>query len=341
MSTVILTCAGKSTRFPDHRPKWSLTHPNGNLMAAESIKGLKGITRLIVAMSGDDMKRFGRENILAEMRVGCPSNTGIQMVDVGDSPSHVGTIRRAIWETGLNGSFTAKDCDNYFEYEVPEGNAVAVADLMEVGRIDPSNKGYVAVAPRGDEVVDIRERKAISHLFSCGAYSFADADEFYKWSQGCNRVSEVIRMQMSQGFKAFKVNNYVDWGTAEDWLSYTAQFKTLFVDIDGVLVEASHRTFSPKWGESPVIQANIDYLNRLAETGKVEIILTTSRPEIRRGQTVNQLQSLKYHRLIMGLRNCGRYLVNDYVSKRGQHTCFAINVERDSELLEQALGRNK
>ena len=38
---LILPVAGMSTRFPNVKPKWLLTHPNGNLMIAEAIKGLK------------------------------------------------------------------------------------------------------------------------------------------------------------------------------------------------------------------------------------------------------------------------------------------------------------
>ena len=36
---LIIPMAGKSTRFPELRPKWMLTHPNGNFMALESILG--------------------------------------------------------------------------------------------------------------------------------------------------------------------------------------------------------------------------------------------------------------------------------------------------------------
>ena len=45
---VILPVAGKSSRFPNVRPKWLLTNPNGNLMVVDSIigLGLKDITCL-------------------------------------------------------------------------------------------------------------------------------------------------------------------------------------------------------------------------------------------------------------------------------------------------------
>ena len=37
---LLLPVAGMSTRFPNMKPKWLLTNPNGNLMIIESILGL-------------------------------------------------------------------------------------------------------------------------------------------------------------------------------------------------------------------------------------------------------------------------------------------------------------
>ena len=37
---LILPAAGQSTRFPNTRPKWMLTHPGGNMMVVEAIRGL-------------------------------------------------------------------------------------------------------------------------------------------------------------------------------------------------------------------------------------------------------------------------------------------------------------
>ena len=38
---LILPVGGLSSRFPGVKPKWLLTHPNGNLMITEAIKGLE------------------------------------------------------------------------------------------------------------------------------------------------------------------------------------------------------------------------------------------------------------------------------------------------------------
>ena len=37
MITLIIPCAGKSSRYPDIRPKWLFTHPDGKLMLEKSI----------------------------------------------------------------------------------------------------------------------------------------------------------------------------------------------------------------------------------------------------------------------------------------------------------------
>ena len=41
MKNLIIPCAGKSTRFPNMKPKYLLTHPKGGILMLEGIKGLK------------------------------------------------------------------------------------------------------------------------------------------------------------------------------------------------------------------------------------------------------------------------------------------------------------
>ena len=40
MNTLIIPCAGKSSRFPNMKPKYMLTHPDGKLMIEKSIEQL-------------------------------------------------------------------------------------------------------------------------------------------------------------------------------------------------------------------------------------------------------------------------------------------------------------
>ena len=40
MSTLIIPCAGRSSRYPNLRPKWLLTHPDGDLMLEKVVDAL-------------------------------------------------------------------------------------------------------------------------------------------------------------------------------------------------------------------------------------------------------------------------------------------------------------
>jgi hypothetical protein len=304
-------------------------------MAAESIRGLRGYDRLVMALNGRDRLRFGLDLVHREMSL---AGFNADVVDVGDSSSHVETIIRALSHVEPADSFTAKDCDNYFELELAAGNYVAVADLHTVGKVEAGNKSYIV--PVDGQVRRLAERQILSHLFCCGAYSFGRADVFLAAAGDRRYVSQVI-MEMIEGGVMFEhrlVSGYEDWGTEEDWKQYRAGFMTLFVDIDGVLVQSSHRSFRPRWGDSKVIMENVEYLNELRATGKVEIILTTSRSEDVRQVTEEQLDGLQYDRLVMGLRSCARAIVNDVVPARGESSCVAVNIERDSVSLARLIG---
>jgi len=63
-------------------------------------------------------------------------------------------------------------------------------------------------------------------------------------------VSHIIYQMILEGasFSGSPVTQFEDWGTLKDWNSYRSRFCTLFVDLDGVLVENSAEYFSPFWG---------------------------------------------------------------------------------------------
>jgi len=339
MHTLLLTCAGKSTRFPNYRPKWAITHPSGNLLAAEAIRGIRGYTRLVVVLREDHMESYGRERIEHEFSL---AGFKAEVVSVPETGSQVETVLRALHH--VSGVFTVKDCDNYFRLDLGGENSVAVVDLHTCGPMNAGNKSYAQVD--GERVVHLREKEIISATFCCGAYSFSSATHFLAGaltgqpeylSQVMNNLcaaGEVVVAKSAQG--------YVDWGTEEDWQAYTRRFKTLFVDIDGVLCESSHRSFAPAWGTTPAIAENVKAINAQHETGAVEVILTTSRGEFARAVTEEQLAraGLRYDRLIMGLRNCPRVLINDAESKRAEKTAFAVNLERDAPDLARLLRRD-
>ena len=111
----------------------------------------------------------------------------------------------------------------------------------------------------------------------------------------------------------------------------------MFVDIDGTLVTNSSTHFPPYVGEGTAIQENIDYLNQLYQSGKVKIILTTSRPEEHRGTTVFEMEEkgISYDQLIMGLPHAQRVVINDFARSNPYPSAKAINIPRNANNLKE------
>jgi len=344
MSTLILMCAGSSARYPGDRPKWSLTHPSGNIMAAEAIRSLTGFTRVVAAFNTADADHFGVDAIRAELsQVQTWASVDTHVAVIGKPRGHARDVATVLRMADVVGPFTAKDCDNTFAVTTePRGNWVAVSSLMGVGRVDPANKSYVACHGGVGAIARIEERVCLSEWFCCGAYGFASPELYFAYLSDVDaHVSQVISRAICAGeqFTAERASEYADWGTAEDWQRYRSTFRTLFVDVDGVLVQGSHRSFHPQWGATNLMSRNVAYLNEMHATGRCEIILTTSRPESMREKTIAQLSGVAFDRLVMGLRSCSRVVVNDYIAVRGERTAFAVQLERDNDGLREAMRR--
>jgi hypothetical protein len=191
----------------------------------------------------------------------------------------------------------------------------------------------------------------IGDRFCCGGYGFIDAEEFRASYEKISAIREInveslyvshIIHDMLLHDKKFSVaeaGEYLDWGDQEAWLKFCAQYKTIFVDIDGVLVENSSEYFEPKLGVSLGLTKNIETINRLFDSGKAHIILITSRRSIYNEITEAQLQELgaKYHRIIYDLPHAQRILVNDFAISNPFPSAVAINLERDRDILNKLL----
>ncbi|MDP1776524.1 MAG: hypothetical protein Q8K94_07900, partial [Moraxellaceae bacterium] len=191
----------------------------------------------------------------------------------------------------------------------------------------------------------------VSPTFCVGGYGFEEADDFIRVYEQLSDnkdlyISHIIFQMLLEGekFKGQNVSEYSDWGTIKEWNSYKAQYTTLFVDLDGTLVINSGQYSSPRWGDTDGIEKNITAINTLHASGKVEIILTTSRKESFREDTVEQLKRLgiNYDQIIFGLVHGKRIVINDYAKTNPYKSCDAINIKRNSddlsEMLEESLG---
>jgi len=329
---LILTCAGKSTRFGDRKPKWAQTHPSGNIMAVEALRGLGFDFEIILCVGKDHSAMFRLDEI---ERCFASAGYALKAILSMDTPSQVQTVREALEHIDAE-NFVVRDCDSLVSVSsIPSGNFVTYFDASG-SSINIYNKSTVRVIE--GEVISIREKSAHSPLVSVGLYGFK-RKAFEKALAEVKKDGELYLSDLYQqmtNIKAVQAYGYSDWGTKTDWIHFKRDYATLFVDIDGTLFKSSHRHFSPKWGESEPLEKNIAFINQCVSSGKKHIVLTTSRTEDTRQITVEQLQraGLQYHTLLMGLPVCKRVIINDFDVDSGIIGCGEINIPRDSDKLE-------
>jgi len=350
MKNLLIPVAGKSERFPGMRKKWMLTHPNGNSMLLESVKGLnlEFFDNIYISVLREDYEQYNVDELIFKEFRKIDVNKDKIHIYILEEPtkSQPETIYKTIVDNNVEGFILIKDSDNYFELpKIEEGNTISIYDLNLIDSVNPRNKGYVTVDNDGF-VNSIVEKKVVGSLFSCGGYMFKDVEIFKKYYNKVNKYDNIYLSHIYQSMilddipvKVLLADNYIDWGTLTEWDNYKSEYKTLFMDLDGVIVENSAEYFEPYWGETDALKENLKYLNSLYDEGKTQIIITTSRTEEYKEKTLKQLQKigLKYHKIIFGLLHAKRIVVNDYSATNKYKTCDAINIKRNSDELKNML----
>ena len=350
MRSLIVPMAGRSSRFPNMRPKWMLTHPMTNrFMVTESILGLNldffDNIWFICLQEHEDKYQFMKGLVSELDEVGLRAKSNIVLLpEQTDSQSE--TVYTFLSGQELEGFVFIKDSDGFYRCDVEERNQVAYFDLNDMDDINARTKSYIELDVN-NVITNIVEKKVVSSTFSSGGYGFADAKEFCKTFEklqdmdGECYISHIIFEMMLSGstFYGTKTTDFKDWGTLDAWNKYKSQYKCLFVDIDGTLVTNSSIHFPPYVGSGDPLEDNIELLDDLHQQGKVKIILTTSRPERLRQLTLMELQTkgIPYDELIMGLPHCQRVVINDFARSNPYPSCSAINIPRNQNNLKEFL----
>lgn len=342
---VIIPCAGRSTRFPNMRPKYLLADYLSRRMIElaagpyldehrvhavilQEHEDAYGVIQILHEIFGDRVSPI----VLTQPTSG-PAETiaqALRILDLGDSP------------------FMVHDCDSMFEHDsVEEGNRICVSKLTHHPDIRmPGNKSYVEVNDQGI-VLSVIEKEIISDLFCVGGYQFDSASGYLSAYDSVREsrldeifISSVIDHMINQGevFTTTVVSGYVDLGTAEDWQRFNAK-PTIFCDIDGTIVRNQTPYGKDSYDSAPVIlERNVATLRRALEQG-CQIIFTTSRRSRWRPQTARLLESLGFGdcQLIMDLHHARRILINDYAPTNTYPSAMAFNIKRDDDSLDQMI----
>ena len=346
---LIVPMAGRSSRYPNMRPKWMLAHPNGRFMAIQAIMGLnpKSMEKIVFVYLREHEEKFHfKKGFIDELeRLGIANYSLCQLEEQTKDVTE--TVLQAISLMNLKGSILIKDSDAYFSCDnVPDGNFVFYSHLKNTKCTKPASSSYITLN-ENNIITNIVEKQIISPNICVGGYAFESADDFVKVaselkSSSERYISDIIYFTIlnKKGiFRGIEINDLEDWGTLGDWKNYQKKFATLFIDIDGVIVRHSSTHFPPYIGESGSLEKNVEFLKSLCNSGEIEIILTTSRSEEHRRVTETQLRELglKWKDLIMGLQHCKRIIINDYSSTNPYKSCDSINIKRDSDDLQELM----
>lgn len=349
MNVLVVPLGGASSRYPYvNRPKWLLNMPSGKLMLEESLSliDMSKFDNILFVCLNEHINKYRLSKMFKSV-----FKFKYSLIGIDSSRSQPDTVRKGLKLFGKECSFMVKDCDNRFSIsDYSKHNFVCYGNIgKDFNNGDIENKSYLVKDDLG-VIENIIEKQIISDAFCAGGYGFNSASDFIDAVNFLETItdlrtmyiSHVIFHMMSKGivFNAVHISQYSDWGTQLEYEKYKKQFTTLFIDIDGVLVENSAEYFEPYWGTTPSIKENVQYIKDLHRNGNVQIILTTARTEAYRNVTLNQLKEyeIPYDQIIFGMWHTKRILINDYAGSNNYRTADAINLERNSNNLPRMLG---
>lgn len=263
-----------------------------------------------------------------------------------ETSSMVRTVSEALNILNDEMSIIVKDCDNQIDFDVlvldQSANGLCFADLQKFTTVTAANKSFVKFGVE-NTLSSIIEKRINGPLINTGCVKFSSSSDFIAadlelMAVGEKYVSDVVRVLLEHGqkFIGIEVDNYKDWGTLDDWLSYKKNYKTLFIDIDGVIVQNTSPSHSVNnWKSFNPIRSNVESILSLSKSGTHEIIFTTSRGEIHRKFLEQNLKNLGFvhFKLLCGLQHSTRILINDFAKSNPYPSSIGINIPRDSEFL--------
>jgi predicted dinucleotide-binding enzyme len=347
MKTLIIPCAGKSSRFPNMKPKWMLTHPSGKLMVQEAIAGLplQKFDRILIPILKEHAKKFDEKLVFEQAFA--KHKPKVEFIELDESRSQSDTIFQTLVKGKVKGAFVSKDADNFVAASLPARQDFVVG--VDINKIDKDisrlkAKSFIVVNEQG-LIVDIIEKRIVSENICVGVYGFSDAQKFigaYKTlsknsKDGEIYPSHIISYLIGTGKSVYsyvEAQGYEDWGTSVEWQATQNRYATYFVDVDGVLLHNSGRYGKKHWlNHLSVIEGNVAAIKRLADNG-AQIVITTSRGEEHLATLKKMLKQkgVKVHAYVTNCNHAARVMINDFASTNPYPSARAINIPRDGSL---------
>ena len=350
MNTLIVPCAGRSSRFPNVRPKWMLYYPDGSMMVEKALTGLDidGFDQVVITIVREHADQYEADKILED--IFCFKQSEKFRLCILDSftSCQAETVYQTIKKCSINGSVAVKDSDNYINVSGSENKDFVVGINMhtfpdEIERL--AAKSFLMVNDQGI-ITDIIEKKIVSEFISIGMYGFRDADLFCEAYEHLSKVpdlkgeiyishviSYLIGMKKSI-YSYVEAAGYEDWGTLQDWYKVLDKKKTYIINAESIVCAKKEKYGSNSWnGQLSVINENIAKIKELSDAGAQLIILSSMDDE--NMQELIRLLGKKGIVVHAAIPNC--YLSHQTVIKEFSPdipypACESINVSKGSFL---------
>jgi hypothetical protein len=345
MNNLVIPAAGLSSRFPGMKPKWLLTHPDGNLMIQKVMDCFERTKydRTIVTILKKHCEEFHADLILRQL-----FGDSIELCILEDQTKDPAeTICKTIQSMNLEGFITIKDSDCYVSADYPTNKqyvcGLTIDKMDDIVRV--YNKSFI-VKNEENIITDIIEKKVVSDTVCLGVYSLKINNFMLAYDKINNSpvyrhgnemyISHIISYLIAQGkiIHFLEAENFIDWGTLKEWRKEQEKYRTYFFDIDGVFLKNTGKYGVKNWSNTfEPIKENIDILKSLSDSG-AQIIFTTARAEEFLGQFKELLleEEIRYKQIIAGCNHSQRVIVNDFATTNPYPSCDSISIPRNSKL---------
>ena len=349
MNTLIIPCAGKSSRFPNMKPKYMLTHPDGKLMIEKSMEKINVdvFDRIIITIVKPHDEKYEAKLIMEQVFENNPKIEICMLDDFTSSASE--TVYLTLKKMNVEGAFVIKDSDNRVEVNFNKQikNSIVGYNLHEHPDItNIPGKSFLIVNEQGI-IHDIIEKQVVSNIICLGVYCFENTIDFIKAYEemhtkkisGEMYISHVISYMLASNdyvFSSILALSFDDWGTLSEWKEVQKKHRTYFVDVDGVLMKNCGKYGSRNWyNNTETLTENMEVIRKLQNDG-AQIVITTSRPEEFRAnlEKILNKNGIKPYAMLMGMNHAARVVVNDFAPTNPYPSGIAITLPRNNSIKE-------
>lgn len=273
-NTLLIPCGGKSSRFPNMKPKYMLTHPDGKLMIEKAMEGLnlKNFDRIIITLIKEHLEKYDSKLILEQaFNYNKNLKDKVKFCILDDfTKSASETVALTIKKMNIIGGLIIKDRDNMVKLSlsVKTKNAVVGYNLKKCPNItNILGKSYL-ITDKKSNIQNIIEKHIVSETICTGVYCFEDAKLFLdaynyilkqeiKGEMFISNIISFLLLNKNVPFKHIEATAYQDWGTIKEWKEVQKKCRTYFIDMDGVILKNCGKHGKVNWhNNSEAIENN-------------------------------------------------------------------------------------